>query len=273
MPVTSGAYAVEAWCSRGLDEVPLHVSPEPRRAGTCARRVRAARNTSGMRLLVVEDDPGLGSVLERGLREAGYVVDLVDDGEVALGYLRSYEYAVCILDWRLPGRSGLEVLDWARRQGIVVPVLMLTARDAPSDRVAALDAGADDYLVKPFDYSELLARLRALQRRPVGPRAPLLRCGSLVVDPASRRAVAGAEEVALTPRELAILELLVRRSPAVVARRSIALQAWHDEWDAVGSNTIEVHVARLRAKLSGAGVRIETVRGTGYRLVACPAAR
>ena len=224
-----------------------------------------------MRVLVVEDDPGLSGVLGRGLREAGYVVDLVGDGDRAVDLLISYEYAVCILDWRLPGRSGLEVLAWARRHGLHAPVLMLTARDAPADRVAALDAGADDYLVKPFDYAELLARLRALLRRPAGERLPVLRCGSLSLDPASRRASVGGEEVALTPRELSILELLARRSPAVVARRSIAVQAWNEEWEAVGSNTIEVHIARLRAKLARADARIETVRGAGYRLVPVPA--
>lgn len=234
------------------------------------RRAVTTGHTAGVRVLVVEDDPGLRSVLGRGLREAGYVVDLVDDGDGAIDHLRAYEYGVCILDWRLPGRSGLEVLSWARRKGIAAPVLMLTARDAPADRVAALDAGADDYLVKPFDYGELLARLRALLRRPAGERGPLLRCGSLALDPASRRAVVGGEEVSFTPRELAILELLVRRSPAIVSRRSIAVQAWDDEWDAVGSNTIDVHIARLRAKLARADVRVETVRGAGYRLVAVP---
>ena len=221
-----------------------------------------------MRLLVVEDDPGLGSVLERGLREAGYVVDLVDDGEVALGYLRSYEYAVCILDWRLPGRSGLEVLDWARRQGIVVPVLMLTARDAPSDRVAALDAGADDYLVKPFDYSELLARLRALQRRPPAALPALLRLGDVELDPSTREVRRGGVPITLTGRELGVLELLLRRQPRVVDRRALALHVWDDEAEAVGSNTIDVHLARLRAKLGPGTARIETVRGVGYRIVA-----
>jgi len=216
---------------------------------------------------VVEDDLGLANVLERGLQEAGYVVDVVRDGDRALAYLRVYEYAVCILDWRLPGQSGLEVLEGARRQGMHAPVLMLTARDAPIDRVKALDAGADDYLVKPYDYGELLARLRALLRRPAGSRTPILRCGSIVLDPATQQAEVAGEEISLTPRELAILELLVRRSPNVVARRSIAVQAWPDESDAVGSNTIEVHIARLRAKLARADARIETVRGAGYRLV------
>jgi DNA-binding response OmpR family regulator len=145
---------------------------------------------------------------------------------------------------------------------------MLTAKDAPPDRVRALDEGADDYLVKPFDYGELLARLRALLRRPSGDRSPLLRCGSLTVDPATHQALVGGEPTDLTPREFAIIELLVRKSPAVVARRSIALHAWPEEAEAVGSNTIDVHITRLRAKLARSDARIETLRGTGYRLTA-----
>lgn len=220
-----------------------------------------------MRLLVVEDDAALRDVLSRGLNEQGYVLDAVADGESALEHLRAYEYALCICDWRLPGRSGLEVLSAARARQLQTPFLMLTARDATTDRVQALDAGADDYLVKPFDYAELLARVRALLRRPGGDRAPQLCCGGLVLDPATREAHGPAGPVALTAREFALLELLARRSPSIVARRSIALQAWPDEVEAVGSNTIEVHVARLRAKLVGCGARIETVRGAGYRLV------
>lgn len=221
-----------------------------------------------MRLLLAEDDAGLRNVLERGLREAGYVVDAVASGDDALAYLRVYEYAVCILDWHMPGASGLDIVTWARQRSISTPFLMLTARDAPPDRIRALDGGADDYLVKPFDYGELLARLRVLLRRPSGERSPVLRCGSLAVDPASRQALVNGEPAELTPREFAIVELLIRKSPAVVQRRSIALQAWPEEADALGSNTIDVHIARLRAKLARSDARIETLRGTGYRLVA-----
>jgi DNA-binding response OmpR family regulator len=145
---------------------------------------------------------------------------------------------------------------------------MLTARDTTPDRVAGLDAGADDYLVKPFDFPELLARIRALLRRPPTTQEPRLACGDVIFDPATRSASVGTRSVSLTTTEVSILELLLRRSPGVVGRRSIALQVWDDEADAVGSNTIDVHIARLRAKLSGAQVRIETVRGVGYRLVA-----
>jgi DNA-binding response OmpR family regulator len=221
-----------------------------------------------MRVLLAEDDANLRGVLERGLREEGYVVDAAANGYEAIDYLRMYEYAVGVLDWRMPGASGLEVVAAARRRGIQTPFLMLTAKDAPPDRVQALDEGADDYLAKPFDYGELLARLRALLRRPAGDRGPLLSCGSLTVDPAAHQAFVGSEPADLTPREFAIIELLLRKSPAVVSRRSIALHAWPEEAEAVGSNTIDVHIARLRAKIARSDARIETLRGTGYRLAA-----
>lgn len=204
----------------------------------------------------------------QGLSESGYVVDGVVDGDVAVKYLRAYEYSAVILDWRMPGISGLDVLTWARECRIATPVLMLTARDTPLDKISALDGGADDYLVKPFDFGELLARLRALLRRPIGERSPVLMCGSLSVDPAMRQALIAGVPIKLTPREFAILELLIRKSPGVVQRRTIALQAWAEEADAVGSNTIDVHIARLRAKLRRSDAKIETLRGSGYRLVA-----
>ncbi len=219
-----------------------------------------------MRLLLAEDDAALSDVLERGLREAGYVVDHVADGNDALDHLAVYEYAVCVLDWRMPGRSGLDVLSEMRRRRNSTPVLMLTARDAPTDRVEALDVGADDYLVKPFDYGELLARLRALLRRPAGDRSASVGVGTLTLDPAARLVRVDSRLVDLTAREFAILELLLRRAPAAVSRRSIALHAWPDESDAVGSNTIEVHIARIRSKIAASTARIETVRGLGYRV-------
>ena len=217
---------------------------------------------------MAEDDEGLRSVLERGLRENGYVVDAVADGDQAGAYLRSFDYSAVILDWRMPKQSGLDVLSQARSRRIGTPVLMLTARDSSADRVAGLDAGADDYLVKPFDFPELLARIRALLRRPSDTRQPRLACGDVTYDPAIRSASVGTQSVSLTTTELSILELLLRQAPGVVGRRSIALQVWDEEADAVGSNTIDVHIARLRAKLSYAHVRIETVRGVGYRMVA-----
>jgi len=221
-----------------------------------------------MRLLVAEDDDDLRDVLERGLTEAGYVVDTVADGDAAFDYLRTYEYAACICDWRMPTREGIDVITEARRRGVKTPLLMLTARDAPADRVAALDEGADDYLVKPFDYGELLARIRALIRRADGGSSPVLRSGSLSLDPASRETYCGNVRVELTPREFAILELLLRKAPTVVHRTTIAIQAWPDESEAVGSNTIDVHIARLRSKIARSDACVETVRGAGYRIVA-----
>ncbi len=221
-----------------------------------------------MRLLVAEDDAGLRSVLERGLRENGYVVDSVEDGERALAFLRTYEYEVAVLDWRMPKISGVEVVRELRRRGSPVPILMLTARDAATDRVTGLDEGADDYLVKPFDFSELLARLRALQRRSPALHSPKLIVGDLCYDPSTRELTSGSLSLSLTATEQSILEILMRRSPAVVERRSIALHVWDEEADALGSNTIDVHLARLRAKLVSSHARIETLRGIGYRLVA-----
>jgi DNA-binding response OmpR family regulator len=220
-----------------------------------------------MRVLVAEDDDALRSVLVRGLQRAGYVVDSVADGATALAYARGYDYEVALLDWRMPVLSGIEVVQALRRVGVGVPVLMLTARDMPKDRVLGLDGGADDYMVKPFDFPELLARLRALQRRPAATRPPRLSVGDLVYEPSTRLVTASGMPISLTLIELGILELLLQRSPAIVPRRSIAVQVWQDEADAVGSNTIDVHVARLRSKLSAAQIRIATHRGVGYSLV------
>ena len=220
-----------------------------------------------MRVLVAEDDAALRTVLQRGLRENGYVVDAVADGEAAVKWLRAYEHEVAILDWRMPLKSGIEVVDEVRRLGVKTPILMLTARDAPVDRVAGLHAGADDYLVKPFDFDELLARLTALQRRPALSVAPRITVGDMCFDPATRELSVAGSLVALTTTELSILELLLRRFPAVVTRRSIALQVWDDEADAIGSNTIDVHIGRLRSKVADSTARIQTVRGSGYRLV------
>jgi DNA-binding response OmpR family regulator len=221
-----------------------------------------------VRVLVAEDDPGLRSVLERGLREHGYVVDAVSDGEDALAYLRSYQYEVLVLDWRMPKKSGIEVVTEMRARSDRTPVLMLTARDATEDRVEGLNQGADDYLVKPFSFAELAARITALQRRPALTVDPVLASGDLEFDPTTRVLTRRSEPLTLTTIETGLIELFMRRSPAVVTRRTIALQVWDDEAHAVGSNTIDVHVGRLRAKLGDTTARIETVRGTGYRMVA-----
>jgi DNA-binding response OmpR family regulator len=220
-----------------------------------------------MRVLLAEDDAALRSVLDRGLRENGYVVDAVADGTAAASHLRAYDYEVAIVDWRMPGVSGLDVVADARRRGIHTPVLMLTARDATADRISGLNSGADDYLVKPFDFGELVARVRALQRRPAVAIGPLLQCADLCLDPDLRQVTVDDEPLALTVTEVGLLELLLRRSPSVVTRRAMAVHVWDDEADAVGSNTIDVHVGRLRAKLHTSRARIETIRGVGYRVV------
>jgi DNA-binding response OmpR family regulator len=220
-----------------------------------------------MRVLVAEDDEGLRSVLERGLRESGYTVDAVGDGELALRYLDTYEYEVVILDWRMPKVSGLEVTQRLRRRGSALPILMLTARDTARDRVTGLDEGADDYLVKPFDFSELLARVRALQRRGEAIQSLVIKVADLFLDSVSREVSIGGTTPRLTAIELALLEILMKRSPATVSRRSIVLAVWNEEADALGSNTLDVHLARLRAKIATGGAKIEAVRSLGYRIV------
>lgn len=218
-------------------------------------------------MLVAEDDEGLRSVLERGLRENGYAVDVTGDGEKALLYLDTYEYEVAILDWRMPKVSGLEVVQRLRRRGSGLPVLMLTAKDAARDRVIGLDEGADDYLVKPFDFAELLARLRALQRRGEAMQSLEINVANLTLDTVTREVRIGSGRPRLTAIELALLEILMQRSPSVVSRRSIALAVWNDEADALGSNTLDVHLARLRAKIATSGAKIEAIRALGYRIV------
>jgi DNA-binding response OmpR family regulator len=219
-----------------------------------------------MRVLVAEDDRGLREVLVQGLEEAGYFVDAVAAGDEAIDQLRFYEYDVAVLDWRMPRVSGLEVVAWARRNNRPTAMLMLTARDTPSDRIEGLDAGADDYLIKPFDFGELVARIRALQRRPRHVDGPAISRGALTLDPARREIEVHGSPVNLTSTEFNILELLLRRSPAVVDRKSIAEHAWRDETQPLGSNAIDVQMSRLRAKLPNTGVQIVTVRGAGYRL-------
>jgi DNA-binding response OmpR family regulator len=219
-----------------------------------------------MRVLVAEDDPGLREVLVIGLEDHGYKVDSAERGDDAIDMLKFYDYDVAIVDWRMPGVEGIDVVAWARKHHKPTAMLMLTARDAPPDRIRGLDAGADDYLTKPFDFGELLARVRALQRRPRGVDAPIVSRGDLALDPVRREVLMSGCPVALTATEYSILELLMRRSPAVVDRKSIAEHAWQDETDPLGSNAIDVQMSRLRAKLPAAGIRIVTVRGAGYRL-------
>ena len=219
-----------------------------------------------MRVLVAEDDRGLREVLVQGLEDAGYFVDAVERGDDAIEQMKFYDYDVAVMDWRMPGVTGIEVASWARRNDRPTAILMLTARDTPPDRIQGLDAGADDYLVKPFDFGELVARIRALQRRPRGVGAPVLTRGVLSLDPARRQVNLNGKLLNLTTAEFHILELLMRRFPSVVDRKAIAEHAWRDETEPLGSNVIDVKMSRLRAKLVNSGVRIVTVRGSGFRL-------
>jgi DNA-binding response OmpR family regulator len=221
-----------------------------------------------MRLLLAEDDLSLAEVLERGLGEEGYVLDVVGRGDDALHLLRIYDYTAAVLDWRMPGLQGDEVVRRARRLDIRTPILMLTARDATPDKVLGLDAGADDYVVKPVDFDELVARLRAIQRRPRQSASPDLEVGRLALDPAAHTISVAGAPLGLTRREYMILELLMRRHPGPADRATIARHVWPDEADAVGSNTIDVHISHLRRKLAASSSRVAlvTVRGVGHRL-------
>lgn len=220
-----------------------------------------------MRILLVEDDPTLRAQLRTGLHEAGYAVDEADNGRDAhfLGDTEAFDAVV--LDLGLPVLDGLSVLKRWRSAGRVVPVLILTARDNWSEKVAGIDAGADDYLTKPFHMEELLARLRALIRRAGGLASPLLVCGELALDTRSGRVTLQGQTVALTSHEYKVLEYLMHRPGAVVSRTELTEHIYAQDFER-DSNTIEVFVGRLRKKLPAA--LIETVRGLGYRLVPPP---
>ena len=219
-----------------------------------------------MRLLLVEDDKLLGDGIQAGLQQAGYAVDWMEDGEAAEAALRSEEYELMILDLGLPGRSGLEILRRLRQrdfsaQDSELPVLVLTARDTVADRVTGLDAGADDYMVKPFDLDELNARIRALTRRHHGRANPLIEHGELTLDPAAHTVTLAGEAVKVSRREFAILQLLLESRGRVLSRSQLeeGLYAWGEE---VESNAVEVYIHHLRKKL-GSGL-IRTIRGVGY---------
>ncbi len=219
-----------------------------------------------MRLLVVEDDARLADVLMRGLREAGYAVDSVHDGKSALYQLTINNYDAVILDVMIPPPDGLEVCRQMRTAGLSTPVLMLTARDALDDRVHGLDAGADDYLVKPFAFEELLARIRALMRRVPVVTAPTLHVGDLTIDTASHRVFREEDEIVLTSKEYALLEYMARNVGRVISREEIAEHVWDENFDPF-SNIIEVYVNRLRRKIDRAEpYHIVTRRNEGYML-------
>ena len=216
-----------------------------------------------MRVLIVEDERKLADLLARGLREEGHAADIAGDGEQAVWMAQAARFDVIVLDVMLPGLDGFAVCGRLRAQGVWTPVLMLTARDAVEDRVAGLDAGADDYLAKPFAFDELLARLRSLAWRAPIERPTLLAVGRLRLDPAEHRAWQGDEELDLTAKEFALLELLMRNSGAVLSRDQLLDGAWDMSFER-RSNVIDVYIRYLRTKIGRDS--IETVRGIGYRL-------
>jgi two-component system OmpR family response regulator len=220
-----------------------------------------------MRILVVEDELKMASLLQRGLREEGHAADIARTGDDGLWMARAVEYDAIVLDLMLPGLNGVELCRQLRGGGVWSPVLMLTARNSVEDRVAGLDAGADDYLPKPFSFAELLARLRALVRRGPAERPAVIVVGSLRLDPATRQVWRGDEEIHLSAKEFALLETFMRRPGQVLSRYQLLEHAWDYAYEN-RSNVVDVYVRYLRAKIDRPfGVEtIETVRGAGYRL-------
>jgi len=216
-----------------------------------------------MRILLVEDDPQLGDGLTIGLRQAGFAVDWVRDGQAADHALHAESFDLVVLDLGLPRLSGMEVLNRARQRGQGMPILILTARDATGDKVSGLDAGADDYLVKPIDLDELTARIRALTRRSAGRAAPLISHGEISLDPAAHTVTLSGQPVELSSREFSLLQMLLESAGRVLTRSQLeqSLYGWRDEPD---SNALEVHIHHLRKKLGSDLIR--TLRGVGYTI-------
>ena len=218
--------------------------------------------------MLVEDEPGAAHMLAKGLREHAYAVDVAMDGEAALFQVGTTDYDAVVLDVMLPKQDGIAVCRSIRAGGCAVPILMVTARDAVEARIEGLDSGADDYLIKPFDFGELLARVRALIRRGRQPLLPeRLNAGPIALDTRTRRVYVGPRELVLTAKEYALLEYLVRRAGDVVSRSDIAEHVWDDHYDPL-SNVVDVYVQRLRRKLDEhrSGSLIRTRRGEGYQL-------
>jgi two-component system OmpR family response regulator len=220
-----------------------------------------------VRVLIVEDQPKLAALLARGLREEGHAADVAERGEDAAWMALAARYDAIVLDIMLPGIDGLETCRQLRQRGVWTPVLMLTARDAVGDRVIGLDAGADDYLTKPFSFEELLARLRALNRRAPAERPVTVEVGDLRLDPAAHRAWRGEAELELSAKEFALLELLMRRPGNVLTRGQLLEGAWDMAYER-RSNIVDVYIRHLREKIDRpfGSDTIETVRGVGYRL-------
>lgn len=220
-----------------------------------------------MRILVVEDEPGVAHFLRQGLTESGYAVDVAEDGIEGLAYAASLDYDAIILDIMLPKMDGLSVLNHLREQKVQIPVLLLTARDKVDDRVRGLDIGADDYLVKPFAFNELLARLRALMRRPPLQNSPVIQVGDLELDPGRHLVRRAGQEIDLSPREFSLLEFLLRHPNQVLSRDQIMDHVWGLDFYS-STNVVDVYIGYLRKKIDRDfdTVLIHTVRGIGYCL-------
>jgi len=232
-----------------------------------SHRSAALWHGGAVRVLVVDDDKRLASALKRGLEGEGFAVDVALDGDEGLWMAREHAYDALVLDVMLPGTGGLAVCAQLREAGEWAPILMLTARGAPSDEARALDTGADDFLAKPFSYVVLVARLRALLRRGRVERPSALRAGDLVLDPATHRVARGTTEVELTPRQFSLLEFLLRRSGDVLSKQEILAHVWDFAFDG-DPNIVEVYVGQLRRRvdLPFGRASLQTVRGVGYRL-------
>jgi two-component system, OmpR family, copper resistance phosphate regulon response regulator CusR len=227
----------------------------------------AAQWTKPMKILIIEDEAKTAAYLKQGLEESGFVVDVAEDGEDGAYFAYSESYDAIVLDVMLPGLDGWSVLSVLRKRAISTPVLFLTARDSVADRVKGLELGADDYLIKPFAFSELVARLRRILRRGGAPQGPVLAVADLEIDFVRHRVTRSGKLLDLTPKEFLLLSLLMRRTGSVLSRTVIAEQVWNINFDS-DSNVVEVHMRRLRSKVDDpfGGKLIHTVRGLGYVL-------
>jgi two-component system OmpR family response regulator/two-component system copper resistance phosphate regulon response regulator CusR len=218
-----------------------------------------------MQLLIVEDDPVVGKALRQGFSEANHECQWVRDGESGLELAKSQQLDAIVLDLLLPGRGGLDVLKELRGTGILTPVLLLTALGTIDERVAGLMAGADDYIVKPFAFSELMARLKAVCRRSVARPSPVLKVADLCLNLSSRRLTRGGKEINLSPTEFSLVEYLMRHAGLVITRKMLCEAIWYADWEGM-TNVVEVHINRLRGKLDPGFDKsaIETIRGRGY---------
>ena len=220
-----------------------------------------------MKILLVEDDERIARALAEALSDQNYAVDIAIDGEEGWAYVEAYQYSLILLDWMLPKLDGIHFCQRLRQHGLHTPVLLLTAKDTSTDKVIGLDAGADDYVVKPFDLQELMARIRALLRRGNSTLPPMMEWGKLRLDPGTTEVVYGNQPLHLTPKEYQLIELFLRQGRRTLNRSTILEQLWTSE-EPPGEETVKVHIRSLRQKLAAAGATdfIETVYGLGYRL-------